>query len=468
LNIGVNQFGGTLPSGIGKWSSIQFFNVGTNSFVGTLPTTLGTWTGIQNFYMDKNGFTGSVPQIGKNFCPRNSPLGAAELVADCKDSGGAKAEISCACCSTCCDSNGENCAKDPSQTLGPPSPASSPVAKMPNASPITNNPPASGMGIYDCLSASDCGSNAQCSSSGKCTCLDGFYGDGRECNVLVFEEMTDITNAELSSILNWIKLKVVQIKNPFCWKGSYGRGVGEALSECPGDRDKIGALCYSKCPAGTERYGFDCHSVCPEGWRNDGLFCRRAEYGRGVGYPAWDWNRCEADNGSGNCEWWGALIYPKCASGFSPFGCCICRPQQPDCNALGLGGQLDLSCAKKIIIGDPTPLWCKTSLEQNGALCYQRCKSGYYGVGPVCWTACDSNQFSCAAACAIDESTCVWATVDAVSAPLILAFNIGTMGLGAPATGAATVAIKTASGATKIVGGTTKVTIPERASWSLK
>jgi hypothetical protein len=100
---------------------------------------------------------------------------------------------------------------------------------------------------------------------------------------------------------------------------------------------------------------------------------------------------------------------------------------------------------------------CKSNLQLDGALCYPQCASGYYGVGPVCWTSCDSNQFSCAAACAEDESTCAWSTLDLVTSPLILAFNIGTMGMGAPVTGAATVTVKTASGAARVVSGTTKV-----------
>lgn len=70
----------------------------------------------------------------------------------------------------------------------------------------------------------------------------------------------------------------------FCWKDSYGRGVGKIPSTCASNRDRIGLLCYTKCPAKMTRFGFDCHSICPSGWRNDGLFCRLAEYGRGAGY----------------------------------------------------------------------------------------------------------------------------------------------------------------------------------------
>ena len=28
---------------------------------------------------------------------------------------------------------------------------------------------------------------------------------------------------------------------------------------------------------------------------------------------------------------------------------------------------------------------CREGYEKDGALCYPKCKEGYYGVGPVCW-----------------------------------------------------------------------------------
>ena len=65
----------------------------------------------------------------------------------------------------------------------------------------------------------------------------------------------------------------------FCWKDSYGRGVGTVPKKCARGYQRIGLLCYRNCPRGMKRFGFDCHSVCPKGFRNDGLFCRKAEYG---------------------------------------------------------------------------------------------------------------------------------------------------------------------------------------------
>jgi hypothetical protein len=38
--------------------------------------------------------------------------------------------------------------------------------------------------------------------------------------------------------------------------------------------------------------------------------------------------------------------------------------------------------------GAGIPMVCGSDEEQNGALCYPKCKAGYVGAGPVCWQAC--------------------------------------------------------------------------------
>jgi hypothetical protein len=112
VNFGINQLTGPLPSTIGAWKGVQWFNVGSNKFAGQLPNTIGAWTGIQNFYLDRNNLSGSVPNIG-NFCPlKKTPVAAAEWKADCKAAvTGGEPEVKCDCCNICCDVNGENCSK---------------------------------------------------------------------------------------------------------------------------------------------------------------------------------------------------------------------------------------------------------------------------------------------------------------------------------------------------------------------
>lgn len=157
----------------------------------------------------------------------------------------------------------------------------------------------------------------------------------------------------------------------FCWKDSYGRGVGTLQDSC-GALEKIGQLCYPKCPAGYSRVGTDCQQNCPAGWTDQFQFCRFPDYGRGYGYP-WKFgdelndngmiDRCEKDNGKGNCEKFGKVFFPKCKPGYSAFGCCICRPAVPDCNALGFNSGYDLSCTKKVITGAAKDMGCAIGLE---------------------------------------------------------------------------------------------------------
>lgn len=177
----------------------------------------------------------------------------------------------------------------------------------------------------------------------------------------------------------------------FCWKNSYGRGVGRPLHKCPEGKTKIGALCYSHCREGYTRWGFDCHQNCPPGWLDEGLFCKHPgkTYGRGAGFP-WKFGdplndskmfkRCEEEHGKGNCEKHGLIVYPKCKDGYFNDGCCLCRPKF-DCGKLGMGIRLFNSCGTKLEIGDPTPMKCNDDEDENAGLCYKKCKSGYKGVG---------------------------------------------------------------------------------------
>lgn len=59
---------------------------------------------------------------------------------------------------------------------------------------------------------------------------------------------------------------------------------------------------------------------------------------------------------------------------------------------------------------------CPSGWEKSGLLCYPKCKKGYYGVGPVCWSYCPSGWRDDGALCnnrggwtkAADNSDCPW------------------------------------------------------------
>jgi C1A family cysteine protease len=52
--------------------------------------------------------------------------------------------------------------------------------------------------------------------------------------------------------------------------------------------------------------------------------------------------------------------------------------------------------------GVGTPMGCGPDEEQSGALCYPRCKAGYHGVGPVCWEDCRPGYHDDGATCRKD------------------------------------------------------------------
>lgn len=150
------------------------------------------------------------------------------------------------------------------------------------------------------------------------------------------------------------------------------------------------------------------------------------------------YSRCEAANGKGNCENLGAIVYPKCKPGFYASGCCICKPSPPKCQALGMNGGIDLSCAKYVKIGNPTPTSCAEGLENNAGLCYPPCKARFYGVGPVCWSNVPKGWIECGMGAAIDRSTCSKMIFDPVVSVAELALNIATFGSSNTATKAGT------------------------------
>lgn len=95
----------------------------------------------------------------------------------------------------------------------------------------------------------------------------------------------------------------------------YASGDGNAKHYCTETQGMVGLP--PPLPSGTYTNSF-LWPVCAEDW------CYGVDYDRGFGHPAWGWDDCEKEHGKGNCEWGGALIYPKCRVGFWPLG--------PSCN----------------------------------------------------------------------------------------------------------------------------------------
>lgn len=227
----------------------------------------------------------------------------------------------------------------------------------------------------------------------------------------------------------------------FCWKGSYGRGAGKIPSDCDDGWQYQAGLCYRKCAPGYYGVSFVCWGETPPGFTNNGVFVLKpSAYGRGGGYAAWQMGKCERENGQGNCEWYGAMIYPKCAQGYHNFGCCLCSPDCPP-------GYTDIgiSCSRPNYtrgVGK-IPKGCHQGKENSGGLCYNKCRDGYKGVGPVCWgNTCPSNWTDCGLGCSETTSGCVSNIADMVLSPLEAIASIAGMVVTAGASGAITVTAK--------------------------
>jgi hypothetical protein len=217
---------------------------------------------------------------------------------------------------------------------------------------------------------------------------------------------------ETHEVMAWIAKQVASARQPYCYRDSYGRGVGRPLTTCASSEEKDGALCYPKCEPGYNGVGPVCWQDCPSGFTDIGVSCAKpSAYGRGAGHPWKIGDRAFS-------------LDPKCTPGFHSVGCCICSP---DCiNGMRDDGAL---CAKKSYgCGVGTPFDCAGGLAQDGALCYPPCKSGFHGVGPICWQDCPAGKVACGAGCAESGTTCATQTTSMVTSPVMLAANIATAG----------------------------------------
>lgn len=246
--------------------------------------------------------------------------------------------------------------------------------------------------------------------------------------------------------------------NEFCWKDSKTRGVGVVPNSCEDGYEQIGLLCYSKCDSSTEeRYGFDCHSVCPSGFTDNGLICRsnaQTSYER-AGYVSL--SACRSSTG-GSCEKSGLLYYPRCKTGFSASGCCICQ-STATCSTYGMGGSFP-DCTKNIRIGEALAGVCGGETpDEDAGLCYASCDNGYNGVGPVCWMAEPpfESWVECGAGYAKDDETCALVIYEQTVSVMTSVLSIITLGLGGYAARGAGLALQNVVEAAKALSQAAKV-----------
>jgi len=181
----------------------------------------------------------------------------------------------------------------------------------------------------------------------------------------------------------------------FCWKSSYGRGVGTIPPSCNSDRVKHAGMCYTPCKDGFEGKVTMCLRVCPSGYANWGLTCH-------IDKPLLVGAKVDVCNASTSCP-----------SGYTNAGllCGLNTPGVPSgwkaAVAGPAGSGLDLSREVYDRGIGLAPSVCDADKENSSGLCYPRCKPNFSGIGPVCWGTCPKGWTDCGAGCAPSAGQCV-------------------------------------------------------------
>lgn len=215
----------------------------------------------------------------------------------------------------------------------------------------------------------------------------------------------------------------------YCWKDTYGRGVGTIPAAC-NDGDYQNGLCYSKCPAGMYGEGPVCWSGCPAGYVDRGPTCH---INMELSFPS-SWENVCHRGLFGEC-WW--IREARCPSGYTTvLGVCYLTARS---TPAGFSGTYLDPMKNTHARGVGTiPSNCGSGKQYDAGLCYNNCRSGYSGVGPVCWGQPPSGWVNCAMGAAKDNTTCATVTSGQVMSFATLAMNAATMGTQAGATAAAT------------------------------
>ncbi len=300
----------------------------------------------------------------------------------------------------------------------------------------------------------------------------------------VAKRPSPLTGNEMSRMMQWISVKTSAARLPFCWRRSFGRGFGK-IPLCPKGYVKEGLICFTPCKANEKGVDGTCYRNCPAGFRNDGLYCgkpgakTRQSFPWKIGDPllpnySGPIGRCEAKYGKGNCERGGALIFPKCGTGFKPVaGGSVCTPICPS-------GYSDIGVSCKKPTSKRSVAYanrCPAGLvkDPTGDICYPACAAGkvpgyqkvvnnagppenFKGVGPVCWQNCPSQQnVDCGAGCATSKGACAKSVITMTTSPIIAAVKIAALVVTFGGSSAATGSAGAAVGGGKLIANSPKL-----------
>ncbi len=183
----------------------------------------------------------------------------------------------------------------------------------------------------------------------------------------------------------------------FCWKDSYGRGVGTIPAGCTSGKSNQAGLCYDDCKSGYSAVGPVCWASCPPG------------------FPGWM---------GGACRWKDT----RCPSGYTNVGLFCALTSAGKSAPPGFSGTFLDPMKNSYGRGAGTiPTGCGN--DQNDAgLCYTRCKNGYSGVGPVCWGQAPSGWVECGMGAAKSSSACGNAVFGQVAGVGQMAITVASLG----------------------------------------
>jgi len=196
-------------------------------------------------------------------------------------------------------------------------------------------------------------------------------------------------------------LAAVNEPTEFYWKDSYGRGVGKVADVCPAGKNQRGALCYDSCRDGYSDKGtLTCSTNCPSGYSDRGAICH---YDGTTSYSPVRWDGCLYNTFLG-CI--GGTVEDGCRGGFSKrASMCYANLSVPS----GMSGSV-WDPTKGTYNLSPVAMVCRAGQQRDpgdpGGLCYDACRPGYSGVGPVCWAASAPKYVDCGMGSAIDQNTC--------------------------------------------------------------
>ncbi|NBQ54961.1 MAG: hypothetical protein EBU49_15470, partial [Proteobacteria bacterium] len=230
------------------------------------------------------------------------------------------------------------------------------------------------------------------------------------------------------SLLTVVSVTSSYAADDFCWKDSYGRGVGTIPTACDGGKEYQAGLCYNQCPAGMYGVGPVCWSNCPAGYTDMGAVCHinMPLTTSGTGWY------CDARDGWGTCWLWKL----SCQPGYTNAGLFCALTARP--TPAGFSGTYLDPMKNTSGRGVGTiPTNCGPGKQYDAGLCYDTCRPGYGGVGPVCWGGNPPGWVGCGMGSAKDSTACARIVVGQVASVGQLAMTAATLGASTAATGAA-------------------------------